>query len=80
MVLEKKLFQYQEYKAGVEKGHGYEAVMMFAVAMPERIGSNSQCQHDHADLKSQVMDDIDPEQWQAAEKQGQEGTMNGAGQ
>jgi hypothetical protein len=80
MVFQKKLFQYQEYKAGKEKRHGQQAVMVFPVAMPERISADGQGQPDHADLKSQVMDDIDPEQRETAEKQGQEGTMNGTGQ
>lgn len=80
VVFEEKLFQHQEHEAGIEKRHGQQAVMVFPVTMPERIGADGKCQYDHSDLKPEVMYDIDPEEWQTAEEQGQEGTMNGTGQ
>jgi hypothetical protein len=43
-------------------------MVMIAVAMPERIGTHPQGQQDHADLKTQVMYDIDAKKRKAGQE------------
>lgn len=80
MVLEKKLFQYQEEKAGEKQAHRQQAVMVFFIPVVHGITADQQGQEDHAHFKPGMVNDINPEKRERAEKQGQEGTMNGAGQ
>jgi len=48
--------------------------------MVKGVDTNGQCQPDHADLKSQIIDDIDAEQGQTGQEKREQGTMNGTGQ
>ena len=50
------------------------------VAMPEGIGTHQQGQYDHADLKTQMVNDIDTEKRETGKEKRQEGTVNGTGQ
>ena len=55
-------------------------MMMLFITMIQRIGANTQSQHDHPCFKESIVNDIDAKQRQTAEKQWQQGTMYGAGQ
>jgi hypothetical protein len=52
-------------------------MVMFSVAMPERIGSDAECQEDHKAFKSNIVNDINPKDWKGGENHGKHGTMNG---
>lgn len=54
--------------------------MMFFITMVKGIRANTKGQPDHAGFKSSVMNDVHTKQREAAEKQWQQCTMNGAGQ
>lgn len=45
-------------------------MVVAAKAVPKRIGANSQCQQDHSHFKTGMVNNVDPKQGQAAEKQG----------
>lgn len=57
--MQEKLLQYQESKATVKNYNWQYAVMVFPVAMPERISTDSQRQQDHPNFKPGMMNDID---------------------
>ena len=80
LVLVKDLFEYKETEPGQEDQERKGAVVVFFEAMVKGPGPDQKGQYDHPHLKSQVIDDIDTEEGQAAHEQGQEGTMNGTGQ
>jgi len=78
--MQKKLLEHQESKATVKNCNWQDAVMVFPVAMPERISTDRQCQQDHPNFKPGMMNDIDSKQRKAAHEQRQHGTMNSTGQ
>lgn len=80
MVFEEKLFQYQEHKPRIKQPHGQETVVVLFIAMVEGIRPDHQGQPDHTNLESEMMNDIDAKKREGAEKQRQQGTMNGTGQ
>lgn len=61
LILDKELFQHQENKACKKNGQGQEAMVVFAVAMPEGDGADHEGKPDHTDLKEKIVDDVYPE-------------------
>lgn len=60
-VTNKKLFHHKKNKAHRKNKKGKQAMMMSPVAMVQGIASDTEGQYDHACLKYNIIDDIDPE-------------------
>ena len=67
-ILFEELLNDKEDKTGNKKKQGQKAMMMFFIPMIKRVAANTQGQQDHTHFKPGMMNDIDPEQRQAAEK------------
>lgn len=80
LMVDIKLFQDQENKSRTKQCKGQQAMMMFFITMIKRVRANTKGQQNHSYFKPIVMDDVNTKERQAAKKEWQQGTMNGAGQ
>jgi protein SCO1/2 len=80
VLMNKKLLHHEQNKTCCKYNNGNYTVMMPPVTVVKRECADAESQHNHAQLKSFVFNDIDTKQRQAGKKQGQQGTMYGAGQ
>ncbi len=69
LVIRKELFKDQKTASRQKNQPGGQAVMVFLVAVIHRVTADDQGQHDHSQLKTQVMNDVDAEQWQTGQQQ-----------
>lgn len=74
-----ELFQYQENESGGKDEYGNQGTVVLDEPVIEGIDPNGKSQPDHAPFEKVVVDDVDPEDRQAAHQDGQEGTMDGTG-
>lgn len=66
-VADEKLFGHQKSRTNVKQDQGLKAVVVFPVAVPEGVGSDSDRKGDHSNLEPDVMDDIDAKKGQRGE-------------
>lgn len=55
-------------------------MVMFFITVVKRIRADTKCQYNHTGFKKTIVNNIDAEQGEAAEKQWQQCAMDGAGQ
>ncbi len=80
MEFEEKLFQYQEDKSCIKQTHRQETVVVLFITVVQRVSADHEGQPDHTNLEPEMMNDIDAKKREGAEKQGQQRTMDRAGQ
>lgn len=67
LVADEKLFGHQKSRPNVKQDQGLKAVVMFSVAMPEGVCSNSDRKGYHSSLEPDIVDDIDAKKGQRGE-------------
>jgi hypothetical protein len=67
LIADEKLFGHQKSRSNVKQDQGLKAVVVFPVAVPEGIGSDSDRKGDHSSLEPDVVDDIDAKKGQRGE-------------
>lgn len=67
-VADEKLFGHQKSRPNIKQDQGLKAVVMFSVAMPQGVCSNSDRKDDHPSLEPDIVDDVDAKKWQGGEK------------
>lgn len=72
------LFGKQQQYSGRKDGQGPQAVVMFAIAMPEGVAANGHCQPYHKVFERMVINYFVAHYRQAGKEQGQQGAMDGA--
>lgn len=80
MKMHEEFFHHEKYKTSEKQRERYQAVMVFFITMIKGVGTDTKSQPDHTPFEEDIINDIDAKQRQTAEKQGQQGTMNGTGQ
>ena len=75
-----EFFHHQQAETPDEKDQRERTVVVAPVTMVQGIGTNGQCKQDHADLKKEIVNDIDPEKGQTGQEQREHGTVDRAGQ
>ena len=54
-------------------------MMVLSVTMPKRIPADTSCQKDHKIFKTNIVDNVDPENWQALEREWKYCAVNSTG-
>jgi hypothetical protein len=73
------MFKYQKQHARNKKDQRSKAVVMFSVPVEQGKSADQQSNQEHSCLKINIIQNVNTKQWQGANKQGQQSTMNCAG-